>query len=148
MVREHHQLNGHEFEQTPRYGEGQGSVACCSPWGHKGLDRTSWLNNSNPLNDSSLSPSTPALGRHRSILSVRWQFQWPHVSLVIFVCPFVTCLIHLCVRVCSYCSLGQSSFLSLYNIPFSNGIFACFCLFLSLLRYSWHTTCISLRCTT
>ena len=148
MVREHHQLNGHEFEQTPRYGEGQGSVACCSPWGHKGLDRTSWLNNSNPLNDSSLSPSTPALGSHCSILSVRWQFQWPHVSLVIFVCPFVTCLIHLCVRVCSYCSLGQSSFLSLYNIPFSNGIFACFCLFLSLLRYSWHTTCISLRCTT
>ena len=29
----HHQLNGHEFEQTLRDGEGQGSLACCSPWG-------------------------------------------------------------------------------------------------------------------
>ena len=28
----HHQLDGHEFEQTPGDGEGQGSLACCSPW--------------------------------------------------------------------------------------------------------------------
>ena len=34
MVGWHHQLNGHEFEQTPGDG-GQGSLACCSPWGHK-----------------------------------------------------------------------------------------------------------------
>ena len=33
-------LNGHEFEQTLRDGEGQGSLACCSPWGHKELDMT------------------------------------------------------------------------------------------------------------
>ena len=33
-------INGHEFEQTPGYGEGQGSLACCSPWGHKELDTT------------------------------------------------------------------------------------------------------------
>ena len=31
----HHQLNGHEFEQAPGVGDGQGSLACCSPWGHK-----------------------------------------------------------------------------------------------------------------
>ena len=31
----HHRLNGHEFEQTPGYSEGQGSLVCCSPWGHK-----------------------------------------------------------------------------------------------------------------
>ena len=31
MVRWHHQLNGHEFEQTPGISEGQGSRACCSP---------------------------------------------------------------------------------------------------------------------
>ena len=31
----HHRLNGHEFEQTPGDSEGQGSLACCSPWGHK-----------------------------------------------------------------------------------------------------------------
>jgi len=36
----HHQLNGHEFEQTLGDGEGQGSLACCSPWGHKESDTT------------------------------------------------------------------------------------------------------------
>ena len=36
----HHRLNGHESEQTPGDGEGQGSLACCSPWGHKELDMT------------------------------------------------------------------------------------------------------------
>ena len=35
----HHQLNGHEFEQSPGDGEGQESMACCSPWGLKVLDR-------------------------------------------------------------------------------------------------------------
>ena len=40
MVAWHHQLNGHEFEQAPGDGEGQGSLACCSPWGHKELDTT------------------------------------------------------------------------------------------------------------
>ena len=41
----HHQLNGHEFEQTPGDGEGQRSLACCSPWGCKESDRTQWMNN-------------------------------------------------------------------------------------------------------
>ena len=35
MVGWHHGLNGHELEQTPGYGEGQGSLLCCSSWGHK-----------------------------------------------------------------------------------------------------------------
>ena len=35
MVGWHHQLNGLEFEQTPRDGDGQGSLTRCSPWGHK-----------------------------------------------------------------------------------------------------------------
>ena len=35
MVSYHHQLNGHEFEQTPRDGGRQGSLAYCSPWGHR-----------------------------------------------------------------------------------------------------------------
>ena len=35
MVRQHHQLNGHELEQTLGDSEGQGSLVCCSPWGHK-----------------------------------------------------------------------------------------------------------------
>ena len=44
MVGWHHQLNGHEFDQAPRVGDGQGSLACCSPWGHKELDTTERLN--------------------------------------------------------------------------------------------------------
>ena len=44
MVGWHHRLDGHEFEQAPGAGDGQGSLACCSPWGHKELDRTKWLN--------------------------------------------------------------------------------------------------------
>ena len=38
MVGWHHQLNRHEFEQAPGVGDGQGSLACCSPWGSKELD--------------------------------------------------------------------------------------------------------------
>ena len=45
MVGRHHWLNGHEFEQAPGDGEGQGSLAYCSPWGHKESDTTEWLNN-------------------------------------------------------------------------------------------------------
>ena len=40
----HHQLNGHESEQTPGVGDWQGSLACCSPWGRKELDMTEQLN--------------------------------------------------------------------------------------------------------
>ena len=43
MVREHHRLNGHEFEQTLGDSEGQGSLVCCSPWIHKELDTTERL---------------------------------------------------------------------------------------------------------
>ena len=45
MVRQHHQLNGHELEQTLGDGGGQGSLVCYSPWGCKGLDMTKWLSN-------------------------------------------------------------------------------------------------------
>ena len=40
MVGWHHRLTGHEFEQTLGDGEGQGSLACCSPWGPKEPYRT------------------------------------------------------------------------------------------------------------
>ena len=36
--------NGHEFEQAPGVGDGQGSLACCSAWGHKESDMTERLN--------------------------------------------------------------------------------------------------------
>ena len=45
MVGWHHQLNGHEFEQTLRDSEGQGSLVCCSPWVLKESDTTEQLNN-------------------------------------------------------------------------------------------------------
>ena len=44
MVGWHHQFNGHELGQTPGDGEGQGSLACHSPWGCKESDTTEWLN--------------------------------------------------------------------------------------------------------
>ena len=43
------QLNGHEFEQAPEDGEGQGSLACCSPWVRKESDMAEWLYNNNML---------------------------------------------------------------------------------------------------
>ena len=65
MVGWYHQLNGHEFEQALGDGEGQGSLECCSPWGHKALDTTERLHfhfslscigkgNGNPLQCSCL----------------------------------------------------------------------------------------------
>ena len=45
MVGWHHPLSGHEFEQTLRDDEGQGSLAYCSPWDHKQSDTTERLNN-------------------------------------------------------------------------------------------------------
>ena len=35
MVERHHRLDGHGFEQVPGVGDGQGSLVCCSPWGHR-----------------------------------------------------------------------------------------------------------------
>ena len=44
MIGWHHQLNGHEFEQAPGVGDGQGSLACCSSWVRKESDPTKQLN--------------------------------------------------------------------------------------------------------
>ena len=49
MVGWHHRLDGHEFEQAPGVGDGQGSLACCSPWGRKESDTTEQLNWTEPL---------------------------------------------------------------------------------------------------
>ena len=55
----YHQLNGHESEQAPGVGDGQGSLACCSPCGHKELDMTEHVNRClPPLSLSHLSPQT------------------------------------------------------------------------------------------
>ena len=44
MVEWHHQLNGHEFGWNPGVGDGQGGLACCSPWGSQEWDLTEQLN--------------------------------------------------------------------------------------------------------
>ena len=44
MVGWHHRLNGHKFEQPLGIGDGQGNLACCSPWGCKESDMTEQLN--------------------------------------------------------------------------------------------------------
>ena len=46
MVGWHHLLDGHESEQTPGVGEGEGGLACCSPWGRRESDTTERLNSS------------------------------------------------------------------------------------------------------
>ena len=50
MVGWHHRPNGHEFEQTLGVGDWQGSLACCSPWGHRESDMTEQLNWSDQKN--------------------------------------------------------------------------------------------------
>ena len=45
----YHQLDGHECEQALGVDDGQGSLACCSPWGHKDSNMTELVNNNNYL---------------------------------------------------------------------------------------------------
>ena len=47
MVGWHHQVNGHEFEQTQGGSDGQRNLACCNPWSQKDSDTTEQLNNNN-----------------------------------------------------------------------------------------------------
>ena len=72
MVWWHHQLNGHEFEQALGIGDGQGSLACCSPQGHKELDTTeqlSWIELGDPQTGNN---NTKEVG------SLLWRFWAPH----------------------------------------------------------------------
>ena len=49
MVGWHRQVQGHEFEQAPRVGDGQGGLGCCNSWGRKELDTTEQLNRTEHL---------------------------------------------------------------------------------------------------
>ena len=70
MVGRHHSFDGHEFEQAPGLGDGQGGLACCSPCGHKESDRTKRLNWNDILKLLSvLSPKKKA---------VSYTTQWAH----------------------------------------------------------------------
>ena len=71
MVGWHHQLNGHEFEQTQGDSEGQGSLASCSPWGHKESDTTEGLHNKEmkPINPK---VNQPFIGRIEVETLILW----------------------------------------------------------------------------
>ena len=74
MVGWHHQLNGHEFEQAPEVGKGQGSLACCSPWGSKESDTTEQLNSNNHIFFHS--------GSTNSVKEFQFSMCWP--TLIFF----------------------------------------------------------------
>ena len=80
-----HWFNGHELWKTPGDGEGQGGLACCSPWGHKESDTTWRLNNNIDTLPSLL------LGQHLAKLSTRPQSRdrhWVQSTNLIHVSPF------------------------------------------------------------
>ena len=74
MIWCHHWPNGHEFEQAPGDDEGQGSPACCSPWGRKESNMTEWLNNNNDTREDRLlySKFTDLNVDHIQRYSSRW----------------------------------------------------------------------------
>ena len=61
MVGRHHRFNGHEFEQTPGDGEGQGSLTCCNPGGHKETGTTEQLNHNKTKREGASSGRSPPL---------------------------------------------------------------------------------------
>ena len=75
MVGWYYWLDGHEFEQAPAIGDGQGSLVCCSPWSHKESDTTEQLNwtvlkESTQTIDEASSPSSKIYFRRRWL---NWQ---------------------------------------------------------------------------
>ena len=84
MVGWHHRFSGYEFEQTPRGGEGQGSLACCSPWDHKESDMTGQLDNNNIYRGVEL------LGQRVTLFIIsgttfKGKVLFPLLSLIIFI---------------------------------------------------------------
>ena len=89
----HHQLNGHEFEQAPGVGDGQGSLVCCSPWGHKELDMTEQLN--------------------WTELNCTCPLQWPTLCGVCFSLNKSTSYLSLCLLLNSFCDETSRTWTSL-----------------------------------
>jgi len=77
MVGWHHWLNGHEFEQTPGVGDGQGGLACWGPWGCKESDTTEWLHWTKQINILGTDQSDQGFRNIKETL-VLWR-QWRHL---------------------------------------------------------------------
>ena len=94
MVGWHHWLYGHEFEPAPGAGDGQASLECCSPWGHKELDMTerlNWLTDWLTVNTGSLislwDPDFNSCGwipRSRIARSYDWNFNFLRNHCTVF----------------------------------------------------------------
>ena len=74
MVGWHHQLDGHEFEQGPRVGDGQGSLVCCRSWGHKRVGHN-WVTELNWIQFLNIELSASPL---RNIWTI-WNFTFSRV---------------------------------------------------------------------
>ena len=86
MVGWHHWLNGHEFEWSPGVGDGQGGLACCSPWGHKESDTTELLN----WTELNCFPTVPY--KYSFLVLLRF-FTWRYIFLLnIFILHWLTML--------------------------------------------------------
>ena len=80
----HHQLNGHEFEQAPGDGEGQGDLVCCSPWVCKDSDTEQPKNNHGKESTCNARDSSPIPGLRRSLREentihssiLAWEIPW------------------------------------------------------------------------
>ena len=114
MVGWHHWLNGHEFEQTRGDGKGQGSMVCCSPWGHKGSKSC------HKGHDKNLLQQLLDLIKTSSLLSsIFWLF---FTSLLLITCLPSLCGIFWFSSLCPLflCCLMKSHFpaqLAFYSIP-------------------------------
>ena len=86
MVGWHLQFSGHEFEQTVGYSEGQGSLACCSPWGRKELDMTEQLN-------SNHTPTTIKLKKNPILTSSSGDSYFMLTGNVVWTITWVSCFI-------------------------------------------------------
>ena len=84
----HHQLNGHESEQTPGDSKGQESLACCRPWGCKEVGVTYWLSNNKAFSNWRLLSDAPSdldgqcMRKCRQITTSQknrlWDCMWTH----------------------------------------------------------------------
>ena len=79
MVGWYCRFSGQEFEQTPGDSEGEGSLVCCNPWGHKELDMTEWLNNNNNLFCSKRWSTHINLGKKNFPILV-FEYWWNHLK--------------------------------------------------------------------
>ena len=131
MVWWHHRFNGHGLGQTPGNGEGQVSLVCCSPWGHKELDTTWQLNKTTTISGLVWAASTSVTlsgSRVHPAAGVRASFLW-FCCWAMFHCIYVLHLfIHPSVDRCLGCFHFLETFHSTKND--SEQVFVWTCIFL------------------